>query len=107
MKRLITIGVALLLGVTSATVKADTGFSFSIGTEGVSMSVNSYSNPYRFFPRGHRYYRPAPPPHHRHGKKAIKKYYKKQRKLDEKYRKESYKNYMKYYRHGYRHHHDD
>lgn len=92
MKRLATLGIAMLLAVAPAAVKADTGFSFSIGTEGVSMSVNSYSHPYRFFPRAHRYYRPVPPPRYHHDKKA-KKYYKKQRKLYEKYRKESYKNY--------------
>jgi len=101
MKRLITLGVVLLLAVTSATVTAKTGFSFSIGTEGVSMSVNSYPG-YSHHPKGHRYYRPVPPPPaHRHDKKA-KKYIKKQRKINEKYRKESIKNYMKYRKH--RHH---
>lgn len=106
MKRLITLGVVMLLAVTSATVSAHTGFSFSIGAEGVSVSVNSYPG-YSHYPKGHRSYRPVTPPtNHRQDKKA-KKYIKKQRKINEKYRKESFKNHMKYSKHRHYDYDDD
>ncbi len=96
----------MLLAVTSATVTAQTGFYFSIGTEGVSMSVNSYPG-YSHHPKGYWSYGPVPsPPNHRHDKKA-KKYIKKQRKIYEKYRKESFKNYMKYRKHRHHDYDDD
>lgn len=113
MKKLITICLAFVLGISGFSVMAQ-GFWFSVGDGGVSMAVSTYPAPP--MPRHHHHHHYGPrhfrgcyerPRHYRHYRgydKAAHKYYKKQHKLYKKYRKESRKNFVKYQRARYRHH---
>lgn len=110
MKPLFTLAAALLIGIAPLT--AHTNVSFSAGTGGVSVNVNSgHSWAYPLMPcYDTPYYGPMPCHHYYDGKqhrKAVKKYRKAQRKARKQYEKDMRKAHKRHLKRKppLRHHH--